>query len=134
MYIIYKLLYNRHQCYSKFFHFKCIELFINLTHIFKISKTVTCPNTLFPRSLNRLKQMSVFILFSNNCIAFLIIILYFKKYIFLQTNDPSLDEQKQCIYYSLLIPPSNVNCMYLLKRSHGPMHELFHLLSENIFV
>lgn len=52
----------------------------------------------------------------------------------MQTNDPSLDEQKQWTYYSLLIPPSNVNYMYSLKRPHGPMHELFHLLSENHFV
>lgn len=137
MYIIYKMLYNRHQCYSKFFHFKCIELFINLTHIFKISKTVTCPNTLFHRSLNRLKtDVSVHIFFKQlHCIFNYYTVLYFKKYIiFLQTNDPSLDKQKQCIYNSLLIPPSNVNCMYSLKRPHGPMHELFHLLSENPFV
>lgn len=81
MYIIYKMLYNRHQCYSKFFHFKCIELFINLTHIFKISKTVTCPNTLFHRSLNMLKtDVSVHIFFKQLRRIF-IYILYFKKYI-----------------------------------------------------
>lgn len=29
----------------------------------------------------------------------------------MQTNDPSFDDQKQCTYYSLLIPLSNVYCM-----------------------
>lgn len=79
--------------------------------------------------------MSVLIFFSSNCIAFFKYnTIFLKIHYFLQTNDPSLDEQKQCTYYSLLIPPSNVNYMYSLKRPHGPMHELFHLLSENHFV